>query len=79
MQARKTHGQATVAAHKGAKIINDLDLHDIDASMITLSPEAIVSILQVNGEDVNVVGTYISTPGSAVGEYWTLQLQKEKR
>lgn len=73
---RKTTGHATIAAHKGAKIINDFDNHVIDASMVTLSPDAIVASLKVFGSDVDVKATYITTPASAVGEFWTITAEE---
>jgi len=70
--SRKTTGQATTAAHKGATIINDLDPHNINASMITLSADAVISNLEVGGQAVDVKASYVSTPASAVGDYWSI-------
>ncbi len=69
---RKTTGQATTAAHKGATIINDTASHDINASMINFSADAIISSLEVDGVAVDVKADYISTPASAVGDYWSI-------
>ena len=69
---RKTTGQATTAAHKGATIINDTDAHVINASMINFSADAIITNLEVNGVVADVKADYITTPASAVGDYWSI-------
>lgn len=65
--ARGTYGDASIAAHKGAFIINDTNAHVIDASIIELSSDAVVTSLKHSGSDTNVRGSYITTPGSAIG------------
>jgi len=64
---RATKGLSTIAQHKGGSIINDTDLHTINASQIFLSADATVTRLKHSGSDENVRGLYVSTPGSAVG------------
>ncbi len=76
MKIRNTYGQASIAAHKGAKIINDTDAHAISASVLVLSPDAVVVSLQVGGMAVDVKDDYISTPANAVGEFWTITAEK---
>ena len=69
---RKTTGQATTAAHKGATIINDTDEHSISASMISFSADAVIANLETGGQAVDVKSSYISTPANAVGDYWSI-------
>lgn len=64
---RATHGQATIAGHKGAKIINDTSPRNIEASIIELSADAVVTNLKVIGSDSDVKGDYISTPANPIG------------
>ena len=67
MDKRDTHGLATLAGHRGAKIINDTAAHTIEASLIEFSSDAVVTTLKVTGSTDNIVGEYISTPANAVG------------
>lgn len=67
--ARTTHGDLTIAGEAGAKIINDVALHTISASMIEFSPDAVIVALTIEGSATNVVGTYVSTPASPVGAH----------
>jgi len=76
---RNTLGISTVAAHLGAKIINDNSAHTISASMIVFSPTAIVVSIKMEGSDDNVVSDYITTPGSAVGDYWCITATKSRK
>ena len=69
---RKTTGLATIAAHKGATIINDTDSHSINATMITFSPDAIITNLETGGITSDVKSSYISTPANVVGDYWSI-------
>ena len=64
---RTTTGDLTISGNAGAKVINDLTLHVISASMIELSSDAVVTTLTVEGSGTNVVADYISTPASATG------------
>lgn len=64
---RTTHGALTSAGEAGIKVINDFDLHVINASMIQLSSDAVVTVLKVDGGAANVVTDYISTPANATG------------
>lgn len=67
--ARTTHGELTIAGEAGAKVINDVALHTISASMIEFSADAIITTLTVEGSATNVVANYVSTPASAVGAH----------
>jgi len=64
---RTTHGDLTIAGEAGAKVINDTDLHVINASIIEFSADAIITVLTVSGSATNVVAEYVTTPASAVG------------
>lgn len=66
---RTTHGDLTMSGDAGAKVINDTALHVIDASMVELSSDAIVTVLKINGEAANVIADYVSTPASATGAH----------
>lgn len=61
-----------MAAHKGAKIINDTSEHVINASGVMLSSDAIVAKLTIGSSTTDVKADYITTPASAVGDYWLL-------
>ncbi len=66
---RTTHGDMTIAGEAGAKVINDTSTHVINASMIELSADAIITVLKINGEVTNVIADYISTPANATGAH----------
>jgi len=67
--ARTTHGDLTMAAEAGARVINDAALHVISASMVELSADAIVTTLTIEGSGTNVVGEYISSPVNPTGAH----------
>ena len=64
---RNTYGQATLAAHKGAAVVNGTNPKTLTASLIYLSSDAIVTNLQHVGDAADVKADYISTPGNAIG------------
>lgn len=66
---RNTHGDLTIAGEDGAKVINDTALHNISASLIEFSSDAVVTTLTVEGSASNVVSDYISTPANPVGAH----------
>lgn len=61
-----------LTGERGAKIINDLEPHDIKASLVILSYDAIVVALKIGGTKKNVVEEYVTSPKLAVGEAWIL-------
>ena len=64
---RPTHGQATIAAHKGAGVVNDTSINAFEASLIELSSDAVVTSLKYMGDDTDIKANHISTPANAIG------------
>jgi len=56
-----------LTGHRGAKIINDTEPHEIEASLIQFSPDATVVVLKINGSNENIAGEYVSTIGNPTG------------
>lgn len=58
---------SSITGENGVIIINDTEGHEIDASLIEFSEDAVVDILRYSGSNKNIVSDRITTPSSPTG------------